>query len=141
MAEPIPDGSDAYRQVVRGLLALHRCIAAGREDSAEADAIRDSLDAPLLALSDSERARSQWLSEVLYSISDPGELGDSESSRRKLRRNFWNPTRPSSGATGQNHLAHNVGRFGGCDPRPGHLDRGRLIKMVRTHEQVWISYP
>ena len=27
-------------------------------------------------------------------------------------------------------------RFSGCDRRPGHLDRGRLIKMVVTHEQV-----
>jgi len=60
-----------------GLLALHKLIAEGKDDTPEADAIRDSLEVPLRALNKSEKDRAQWLSEDLYSINQvalPGNL-------------------------------------------------------------------
>lgn len=57
--------------VAKGLVDLHRLIKAGQEDSPEAEAIRDALDGSLAALNPAEKQRAQWLSEDLYSISDP----------------------------------------------------------------------
>ncbi|MGD9646985.1 MAG: hypothetical protein AB7U73_14840 [Pirellulales bacterium] len=57
--------------VAKGLVDLHRLIKAGQEDSPEAEAIRDALDGPLAALNPVEKLRAQWLSEDLYSISEP----------------------------------------------------------------------
>jgi tetratricopeptide (TPR) repeat protein len=63
--------SPNYRAFVRGIRALHRLAIAGKDESPEADAVRDSMDAPWEALSEIERIRARGLSEDLYSISDP----------------------------------------------------------------------
>ena len=62
----------AFRQVAKGLIDLHRLGEAGNE-SPEAEAIRDALDAPFDLLSSEEYERARWLSEDLYSISEPSE--------------------------------------------------------------------
>jgi hypothetical protein len=64
-------GSLSFRLVAKGLVALHRLIKDRKEDSPEAEAVRDALDAPLKALNRSEKERAQWLSEDLYSVSEP----------------------------------------------------------------------
>ena len=63
--------SPTFDLVAKGLLALHRLGQAGGDDSPEAEAVRDSLDLPLRALSRLEYERSRWLSEDLYSVSEP----------------------------------------------------------------------
>ena len=71
MASHTPFGSNSFALVAKGLVAIHAMIRAGTDESAEAEAIRDSLDAPHKTLTPTERYRAQWLSEDLYSISDP----------------------------------------------------------------------
>ena len=76
MAVQIPQSicSPAFNIVAMRLIALHRSMARGPDDSPEAEAIRDSMDIPLRALSPVEYERSRWLSEDLYSIfEDPAE--------------------------------------------------------------------
>jgi hypothetical protein len=65
--------SPNYLAVVRGIRELHRLALAGRDDSPEADAIRDATDGPWKALSEVERKRASGLSEDLDSISDSPE--------------------------------------------------------------------
>ena len=74
MASHIPFGSMSFGQVARGLVAIHAMIRAGTDESAEAESVRDSLDAPYKVLTSTERDRAQWLSEDLYSISDPPDV-------------------------------------------------------------------
>jgi hypothetical protein len=62
--------SPNYLAVVRGIRDLHRLRVAGRDDSSDADAIRDATDEPWQALSDVERKRASGLSEDLYSITE-----------------------------------------------------------------------
>jgi len=57
--------------IAKGLIDLHRLIRQGNDDSPEGESIRDALDAPLKRLSRTEKERTQWLSEDLYSISEP----------------------------------------------------------------------
>lgn len=66
-----PFGSRSFKMVARGFVNLHRLIAAGCGDSLEAEAVRDSMELPSKVLSAVERERARWLSEDLYSISDP----------------------------------------------------------------------
>lgn len=66
-----PFGSASFKLVAKGLIELHRLIQEGKDDSPEAESIRDALDVPLKALSRTENERAQWLSEDLYSISEP----------------------------------------------------------------------
>lgn len=61
---------EAFRQSVDGFVKLHRLIAAGQGESPEADAIRDSLDAPWYKMTKEEQETLGLLSEDLYSISD-----------------------------------------------------------------------
>jgi Flp pilus assembly protein TadD len=63
--------SPSYSQYSRGVRDLHALIAADRDDSPEADEIRDSMDHPWYELSETEQKRIKGLSEDLYSISDP----------------------------------------------------------------------
>ncbi len=63
--------SPTFERVAKGLVALHRLIKDGRDESPEAEAFRDELDVPLKALNPTERLRAQWLSEDLYSASEP----------------------------------------------------------------------
>jgi tetratricopeptide (TPR) repeat protein len=58
----------SYLAMVRGVRELHLLIAEGKDDSPEADAIRDSTDAPWESLSEIERRRVRNLSEDLYSL-------------------------------------------------------------------------
>jgi tetratricopeptide (TPR) repeat protein len=58
----------SYLAMVRGTRELHQLLAAGKDDSPEADAIRDATDGPWRALSEVERKRVQNLSEDLYSL-------------------------------------------------------------------------
>jgi tetratricopeptide (TPR) repeat protein len=64
--------------VIRGIRELHRLAVEGRDESPEADAIRDATDGPWEALSEVERRRVSGLSEDLYSISDPPAAGPQE---------------------------------------------------------------
>jgi tetratricopeptide (TPR) repeat protein len=63
--------SPTYRAFVRGIHELHRLSVAGRDESPEADSVRDAMDDPWEAMSDVERKRASGLSEDLFSISDP----------------------------------------------------------------------
>ncbi len=63
--------SPGYLAAVRGLRELHHLTAQGRQDSPEADAVRDAMDGPWEALTDVEKRRLSGLSEDLYSITDP----------------------------------------------------------------------
>jgi predicted Zn-dependent protease len=60
--------SPSYLATVRGTLELHRLIAEGKEDSPEAEAIRDASDGLWEALSETERDRARWVAEDLYSL-------------------------------------------------------------------------
>jgi tetratricopeptide (TPR) repeat protein len=61
----------SYLAMVRGTRELHQLLAAGKDDSPEADAIRDATDGPWQALSEVERNRIRNLSEDLYSLVEP----------------------------------------------------------------------
>jgi tetratricopeptide (TPR) repeat protein len=69
-ARPLPM-SPAYRAMARGIRELHQLLAAGKEDTPEADAICDATDGPWQALSEVERSRVRNLSEDLYSLAEP----------------------------------------------------------------------
>ncbi len=56
----------------RLLVQLHVLIAEGKGDSAEADAVRDEMDAPGYALNEVEHARVNGLSEDLYTLAETG---------------------------------------------------------------------
>ncbi|MDZ4685663.1 MAG: hypothetical protein SH850_11410 [Planctomycetaceae bacterium] len=64
-------GSSSFKLVAKGLVELHRLIKEEKDDSSEADSVRDALDAPLKVLSRIEKERAQWLSDDLYSVSEP----------------------------------------------------------------------
>jgi tetratricopeptide (TPR) repeat protein len=70
--------SPNYRAFVRGIRELHRLAVSGKDESPEADAVRDAMDGPWNALSDIERKRASGLSEDLYSISEPAAGGNRE---------------------------------------------------------------
>jgi tetratricopeptide (TPR) repeat protein len=61
----------SYLALVRSNRELHQLLAAGKDDSPEADAIRDATDGPWEALSEVERNRVRHLSEDLYSLVEP----------------------------------------------------------------------
>jgi tetratricopeptide (TPR) repeat protein len=63
--------SSPYIAYVRGLLRLHQLDVDERSESDEAEAVRDSLEAPWSLMSTSERERIKGLSADLYGISDP----------------------------------------------------------------------
>lgn len=71
MASTISFGSSSFLSVAAGFVSLHRMIQEGRDEGPEADAVRDALDVPLRALSPVEKERAQWLSDDLYSVSEP----------------------------------------------------------------------
>lgn len=58
----------SFRAMVRGTRELHQLLAEGRDDSPEADAIRDATDGPWQTLSEVERNRVRNLSEDLYTL-------------------------------------------------------------------------
>jgi hypothetical protein len=64
-------GSQEYRQVVRGYLRLHQLDVEGRDESPEADLVRDSLDLPWQSLTDREKERIQGLSADLFDLGEP----------------------------------------------------------------------
>ena len=51
--------SPNYRAFVRGIRALHRLALSGKDESPEADTVRDAMDVPWEALSDIERKRAR----------------------------------------------------------------------------------
>jgi hypothetical protein len=57
--------SASHLATVRGLRELHRLTLEGRQDSPEADAVRDATDAPWRALTEVEKRRIGGLSEDL----------------------------------------------------------------------------
>ncbi len=71
-------GSSSFKLVAKGLVALHILGKAGKDESPEADSVRDSLDLPLAALNRIEKERAQWLSEDLYSVSEPSSATQKE---------------------------------------------------------------
>jgi hypothetical protein len=60
--------SDSYLAMVRGTRELHLLIAEGKDDSPEAEALRDATDGPWEALTETERTRARLLSEDLFSL-------------------------------------------------------------------------
>ena len=88
----------AYVESIRGLLRLHEMTESGKDDSPEADAIRDTLERPWLELSEIEKHRITGLSEDLYSITDaprePLPLNP------QCSASSWKQFRPASLATG-----------------------------------------
>ncbi len=64
-------GGPSFKLVAKGLVELHRLIREGKDDSPEAESVRDTLEGPLKALNRAEKERAQWLSEDLYSVSAP----------------------------------------------------------------------
>jgi tetratricopeptide (TPR) repeat protein len=71
-------GNPNYRQVLRGYLRLHQLTVEGRDETQDADAVRDSLDLPWRALTEDEKERVQGLSDDLFSISEPIAAGPYE---------------------------------------------------------------
>src|SRR5437764_5260556 len=67
--------SPSYLATVRGTHELHRLIAEGKEDSPEAEAIRDASDGPWEALSETEPNRARWVAEDLYFYCVPTLIG------------------------------------------------------------------
>jgi tetratricopeptide (TPR) repeat protein len=63
--------SPSYLQSIRGLHRLHALALEGRDESPEADAVRDGLEQPWYLLSDIEKRRITGLSEDLYSLGEP----------------------------------------------------------------------
>jgi hypothetical protein len=63
--------SPTFKLVAKELVALHLLIKVGQDDSPEGESIRDALDTDLKALTRREKERAQWLSEDLYSVSEP----------------------------------------------------------------------
>ena len=72
--------SQNYRQVLEGYLRLHQLTVAGRDESPEADAVRDSLDLPWRLLTEADREQVQGLSADLFEINDPIEAAHLEMS-------------------------------------------------------------
>ena len=66
-----PTMNPSFLAMVRGTRELHQLMAAGKDESPEADAIRDATDGPWGALSEEERNRVRNLSEDLYSLVEP----------------------------------------------------------------------
>lgn len=73
--QPNAPPSPNFLQVLRGYLRLHQLTVEGRDESPDADAVRDSLDLPWRALTETEKQRIQGLSADLFAISDPMEDG------------------------------------------------------------------
>jgi tetratricopeptide (TPR) repeat protein len=67
-----------YLATVRGLRELHRLTVAGRQDSPEADAVRDATDVPWQAFTEVEKRRIGGLSEDLHAITDPQQVAPRE---------------------------------------------------------------
>lgn len=63
--------SPAYVEFARSVRELHRLAAEGREESPEADEIREASDGPWYALSEIERARAVGLSGDLDTLIEP----------------------------------------------------------------------
>lgn len=59
---------DGFRRYIDLLGQLHRLMANGREDSAEADAVRDLMDKPWRYLDETMIARARGLSADLYTL-------------------------------------------------------------------------
>ena len=61
----------------KGLIALHRLLRQGKDDSPEAEEIRDSLDKPWASLTEEEKEEMRIFSEELYtkpfSLEEPSE--------------------------------------------------------------------
>jgi hypothetical protein len=66
-----PSGASAgsvanpLEQIIRGTVRLHELIERGRCDSEEADAVRDAMEAPFLALGESERETARMVSAAI----------------------------------------------------------------------------
>lgn len=71
MAKKGIEMSENFLAMVRGIRELHMLLAAGKEDSPEAEAVREATDAPWASLSEVERVRIRNLSEDLYSLVEP----------------------------------------------------------------------
>src|SRR5437879_828042 len=76
-----------YQAMVRGTRELHQLLAAGKDDSPEADAIRDATDGPWEALSEVERNRVRNLSEDLYSLVEPPPAAQPTNSQVQAKLN------------------------------------------------------
>lgn len=59
-----------YLAMICRVRELHQVVASGRDDSPEADAIRDASDGPWLTLSEIEKERIRNLSDDLFSLTE-----------------------------------------------------------------------
>ncbi len=64
-------GSSSFKLMAKGLVELHRLGQIGRDDTPEAESVRDALDAPWRVLNRTDKERAGWLSADLYSVSEP----------------------------------------------------------------------
>ena len=65
-----------FEQILLGTIALHELARHGKNDSDEADAIRDSLDEPWRNLTESERETTRAVSAALQRYNVPGRCID-----------------------------------------------------------------
>jgi hypothetical protein len=65
--ENLENPKGPLEQIIRGTVRLHELIEQGLGESEEADLIRDKMDAPFLALNESEREAAQLVSAAMYS--------------------------------------------------------------------------
>jgi tetratricopeptide (TPR) repeat protein len=65
--QPLPPSKD-YQQSLSGLRELHALSLEGKDETPEADALRDRLEAPWYHLTEVEQKRLRGLSEDLYSL-------------------------------------------------------------------------
>lgn len=81
MSDPSPKTA-AFVESMRLLLELHRLFVEHRDESPEADALREAMDAPWYAMTEDEQQRIRQLSAELYDIGDrtPAPPPDAEPS-------------------------------------------------------------
>src|ERR1700730_17094853 len=76
-----------YLATVRGTRELHRLSAGGKDESPEADAVRDATDDPWESLSEVERQRVRNLSEDLYSLAETPPAAQPMNSQAQAKLN------------------------------------------------------
>lgn len=86
---------DAFTESIRLLRDLHFLTIAGKDESADADAIRDAMESPWWRLSELERERVSGLSGDLYTLGSidpsakPAALGDHQLIQSALQSGDW----------------------------------------------------
>lgn len=85
--------SAAYREFASTVRSLHRLAVEGRDESPEADAIREASDLPWDALTEAERERATGLSGDLYSVSEVAHETEPMNPQAQLKINDFYESR------------------------------------------------